>query len=189
MTTLPKVPVVMPSTLLCAQNGKLGNDLLVDIGYNTRLERTAARAWTALWVAGQAEQIDLTWTYGGGYRSLASQEALFYQRWQTTPRKGADTAFYNGVQWWLKAGVARAGVPGTSNHGWGLAIDTALGDQPANAVGITPQINWMVANAPQMGFSWESQSEPWHIRYVTGDSIPQRVLDIEAWMAATAAVA
>ena len=183
--TLPRVPVTMPSTLACAANGQIGNDVLVSIGIAGRLERTAARAWTALWLIAHSEGIDLTWTYGGTYRSLAAQEQLFYQRWQTTPRKGADHAFYNGVDWWLKAGVARAGVPGTSNHGWGLAIDTALGPDPAHAVGITPQLDWLVANAPAVGFSWESQSEPWHIRYVTGDDVPQRVLDVEAMVAAS----
>jgi LAS superfamily LD-carboxypeptidase LdcB len=40
-----------------------------------------------------------------------------------------------------------------------------------------------MANAHKYGFSWEikegAQAEAWHIRYFTGDKIPQAVLDYE----------
>lgn len=58
--------------------------------------------------------------------------------------------------------------PGTSNHGWGLAIDWGGG---INRFG-TPQHNWMVRNAPQYGWvlpGWAQQSgskpEAWHWEY------------------------
>jgi hypothetical protein len=62
-----------------------------------------------------------------------------------------------------------------------LAIDTAAGDHPSNAtaIGSVWQWPWFRANAERYGFSWELQSEPWHIRYVTGDDIPQAVIDFE----------
>jgi hypothetical protein len=58
-----------------------------------------------------------------------------------------------------------AATPGTSNHGWGLALD--LGTN-INTFG-SAERNWMVANAPTYGWvspSWAqagtSEPEPWH---------------------------
>jgi hypothetical protein len=40
----------------------------------------------------------------------------------------------------------------------------------------------LIANVKKFGFSWEVvPSEPWHLRYVTGDSVPEAVT---AWKAA-----
>jgi LAS superfamily LD-carboxypeptidase LdcB len=63
-------------------------------------------------------------------------------------------------------------TPATSNHGWGLAVDV----WGAN----NGRLDWMLQNCDKYGFSWEIQSEPWHIRYVCGDKLPQAVLDYEA---------
>ncbi|MHA7135493.1 M15 family metallopeptidase [Oerskovia turbata] len=61
-----------------------------------------------------------------------------------------------------------AAVPGTSNHGWGLAIDL---DAPASSPG-SAQYKWLRANAPLYGWdnpSWArpggSKPEPWHFEY------------------------
>uniref|UniRef100_UPI00084941B7 M15 family metallopeptidase n=1 Tax=Cellulosimicrobium cellulans TaxID=1710 RepID=UPI00084941B7 len=58
-----------------------------------------------------------------------------------------------------------AAVPGTSNHGWGLALDLGGGIQDYG----TAQYEWMRANAPAFGFDnpeWAraggSKNEPWH---------------------------
>jgi cell wall-associated NlpC family hydrolase len=58
-----------------------------------------------------------------------------------------------------------AAVPGTSNHGWGLAVDLCGG---IDSFG-TPQYSWMAANAGRYGFvhpAWAEQGsdreEPWH---------------------------
>ena len=63
---------------------------------------------------------------------------------------------------------ALAAVPGTSNHGWGLAVDLCGGIE---AFG-TPQYAWMVANAGRFGFlhpTWADpgggREEPWHWEY------------------------
>lgn len=59
--------------------------------------------------------------------------------------------------------------PGTSNHGWGLALDLGGG---VNRFG-TPQHTWMRANAAQYGWilpGWAqeggSKPEPWHWEYI-----------------------
>ncbi|MGY1885524.1 D-alanyl-D-alanine carboxypeptidase family protein [Blastococcus sp. SYSU DS0753] len=60
---------------------------------------------------------------------------------------------------------ALAAVPGTSNHGWGLAVDLCGGVETFG----TPQYAWMAANAGRFGFlhpTWadpgNGREEPWH---------------------------
>ncbi|MEP6461924.1 MAG: M15 family metallopeptidase [Frankiaceae bacterium] len=64
-----------------------------------------------------------------------------------------------------------AAVPGTSNHGWGLAVDLCGGLQSAGSA----QDRWMHANAGRFGWAhpkWAepggSRPEPWHWEYVGG---------------------
>ena len=38
---------------------------------------------------------------------------------------------------------------------------------------------WLIDNAHRFGWSWERQDEPWHLRYVAGDSIPPAVADYD----------
>lgn len=63
-----------------------------------------------------------------------------------------------------------AAVPGTSNHGWGLAADLAY---PLDRTS-TEQHKWLVNAAPAYGWWWAgrnfSQVEPWHFEY-GGDGI------------------
>ncbi|MFP5347060.1 MAG: M15 family metallopeptidase [Actinomycetes bacterium] len=61
-----------------------------------------------------------------------------------------------------------AAVPGTSNHGWGTAVDMCGGVQTFGS----PAHQWMRANAPMYGFfhpGWAqangSKPEPWHWEY------------------------
>jgi hypothetical protein len=88
---------------------------------------------------------------------------------------------WNGQRWYQRPNTAVAAVPGTSNHGWALAIDT--GEENDTDVATDPLDNvtlaWLVANEGRFGFSHELQSEPWHIRYWSGDSIPAAVLEFE----------
>ena len=56
-------------------------------------------------------------------------------------------------------------VPGTSNHGWGTAVDLCDGVQSFG----TPTFGWLKAHAPRFGWfhpSWAAQGggreEPWH---------------------------
>ena len=60
---------------------------------------------------------------------------------------------------------ALAAVPGTSNHGWGLAVDLCGGIQTFG----TAQYNWLKANSGRFGFlhpDWaepgNGREEPWH---------------------------
>jgi LAS superfamily LD-carboxypeptidase LdcB len=50
-----------------------------------------------------------------------------------------------------------AAVPGTSDHGWGTALDLRL-DQPA--------LTWMKAHGKEYGFTADVPGESWHWHYV-----------------------
>jgi hypothetical protein len=62
-----------------------------------------------------------------------------------------------------------AATPGTSNHGWGLALDLGSGISSYS----TKQYKWMMVNAPKYGWvnpPWAQQGgsstpEPWHWEY------------------------
>jgi cell wall-associated NlpC family hydrolase len=66
---------------------------------------------------------------------------------------------------------ALAAVPGTSNHGWGLAVDLCAGAQSFG----TPEYAWLRANAGRYGWSnpawaWpgNGREEPWHWEFASG---------------------
>jgi len=176
----PVLPLIMPSDLKGEANGNLKPSLLRDIkAPNGKLHHLAATAWNALQLAAYFDGVELK--HVGAYRPLSEQIALFNNRYeaQKTGRVPEVTRVYNGKTWYLKKGMAPAGTPSTSNHGWGLAIDVA------SASG--PRLEWLIgdgfmtSNALKFGFSWEVKSganaEAWHIRYVCGDKLPEAVLE------------
>ena len=160
---LPVKPVVMPRDLRKAANGTLPSSLLKPVP-GAKMHHLAAKAFNAMVVAAKRDGIALKATSAAdGYRLLAIQERAFLSRYDNTMR-ASKPRLYRGKRWWLKPGNAAAAVPGTSNHGWGLAIDVASIDQK--------KLEWLLKNVARFGFSWELQNEPWHLRYVAGDSIP-----------------
>lgn len=188
MTLIVK-PIVFPVSLKNVVNGKLPTDLLVQVHPRGSLHPLTARAWKALVSEAGANGLPMTFTYGGMYRPYADQEALFKQRYTTTFLSGRPYKIWNNVRWYQKPNTAMAAVPGTSNHGLGLAIDTAFDTDPTDglgpddAAGISSHPKWAFFRdvlVPKYGFSFEAQSEPWHIRYVAGDNVPMAVLLFEA---------
>jgi LAS superfamily LD-carboxypeptidase LdcB len=69
-------------------------------------------------------------------------------------------------------GGNRAAEPGTSNHGWGTALDMSIPGYPeANS---NPQFKWLKSNALRFGFhNNDSPSEPWHWDYEGGHPIEE----------------
>jgi LAS superfamily LD-carboxypeptidase LdcB len=62
-----------------------------------------------------------------------------------------------------------AAVPGTSNHGWGTAVDLCGGVERFD----TDEHAWVVEHGPSYGWihpSWAaaggSRPEPWHFEYL-----------------------
>jgi peptidoglycan hydrolase-like protein with peptidoglycan-binding domain len=46
-----------------------------------------------------------------------------------------------------------------------------------HSAGEPKRLNWLIANVKKFGFSWEVvPEEPWHIRYVCGDAMPEAVV-------------
>jgi cell wall-associated NlpC family hydrolase len=110
-------------------------------GHALRCDAAAAyRAMSAAFAGAFGPALCIT----DSYRSYASQVTLYGQK------------------------PALAAVPGTSNHGWGLAVDLCGGVESYG----TAQYAWMVANAGRFGFihpTWadpgNGREEPWHWEY------------------------
>jgi hypothetical protein len=73
-----------------------------------------------------------------------------------------------------------AAIPGTSNHGWGIAVD--LGNPIAG--GNSTEYVWLRVHGPDYGWdnpSWArlggAKPEPWHFEFFAAGSIPNRAID------------
>lgn len=106
-------------------------------------------------------------TVRGWMRSLADQEKFFFQRY----KRGAyspygDYRSYKGVTYGRTNGAAAA-IPGTSNHGWGLAIDVV----DFGSVGNFNHPRRVAAIAILKKHGWTDTEgrgkiqEPWHLVY------------------------
>lgn len=127
-------------------NGKMPADKLCRIAPGHKLRCDAAAAYEKL-AAGYEAHFHTRLCITDSYRSYRAQIDLL--------RRKPDLA----------------AVPGTSNHGWGLAVDLCDG---INDFG-TPQHEWMVVNAESYGWvhpewAWEggSRQEPWHWEFSPG---------------------
>lgn len=187
MSHLPIKAVKKPACLAGLTNGKLPSSVLVDIpgidgGPTVRLVEPAARAWNAMAQTALGDGIVLKATSTmDSFRPYAVQERIFRQRYSTSPTGGKGRRTWNDVVWYQRPLTAAAAVPGTSNHGWALAVDTGTerdGDPGTESID-DRTLDWLLANADRFGFSWELPSEPWHLRYYTGDNIPAAVLEFE----------
>jgi hypothetical protein len=126
------------------RNGKLSNSELVDIGNGKRLAPSAARDFLEMKAAAKAAGVDII--VGGGYRDLATQNAIF--DWDRYKRTGEKMK--------INAKNVPAAYPGTSNHGIGKAMD----------IDNTAGRKWIKANGEKYGWYWgEVPSEPWHFTY------------------------
>jgi D-alanyl-D-alanine carboxypeptidase len=100
-----------------------------------------------------------------GFRSIADQEYLFFQRAQAQALRPQERALVSAP-------------PGYSEHHTGYAVDIGDGTAPATAVQesfeTTPAFRWLQAHAARYGYELSfpqdnSQGvsyEPWHWRFV-----------------------
>lgn len=196
---LPKQNLSMPSSLYGQTNGNLQPHLLTKIGVGSaEMERTAARSFVAMFA--EARRLGFNIKQVGDYRSFQEQLSLFLSRYEpvsfavysvtkSSNRKKWDDAgkFGHSSKFWRKrqnpngSFPATAATPGSSNHGWGLALDIAEeydADTAPDPIRAT-FVNWLIGNASRYGISAELDSEPWHWRYVAGDNIPKATLEFE----------
>lgn len=163
------VPVKMPADLKGVQPGRLPDALLRPAVGGGKLHWLAAAAWAAMVEKAKADGVELKPVSAGDtYRTYDSQLAVFKQRYTKEPN-GNSTRTFEGVKWYKKdPKLASLAAPGTSQHNSGLAVDvhTASG----------ARLKWLIDNVKTFGFSWEVvPEEPWHIRYVCGDAVPEAV--------------
>jgi len=93
------------------------------------------------------------------YRSTASQAALFLARYRVQwTGRGAynDARWYNGRRYVRVSPAGMVGVPGTSKHTTGIALDISTSSR-AGA--------WMLKHGAQFGWRRTIASEPWHWEY------------------------
>jgi peptidoglycan hydrolase-like protein with peptidoglycan-binding domain len=170
---LPISPAAIPGWVKSLGNGKVPMDRMIKVaplgaGY---LIPEAAAAWRNLQNA--ALQAGFTLTMTGAYRSYDQQVSLFQQRYSTS-NTGGSSKTWNGTKYWLKPKMAMAAVPGTSNHGWGCAVDAALDGYGGKARTVDNTfVQWARQAALANGWSWEVQSEPWHFRLVQFSAVPE----------------
>jgi LAS superfamily LD-carboxypeptidase LdcB len=167
---LPVRSVNRPSDLDGQLNGRIAPDRLISVDTNgsvATLVRPAAAAWVALCAAAKADgHILLPYS---SYRSYEKQKALFLARYSTAYKANTDRKVWEGKTWYRHTGATTA-APGTSNHGWGLAVDVRVKRNGSSIPIDDAAVAWLVENEERFGFSHEIQSEPWHIRYWAGDT-------------------
>ena len=115
-----------------ASNGMLNG--LTPIGNNHKLNSEAASAYLKMVNAAKSQGVE--WGITDSYRSLEAQK---------------DVAKRKGL--YSKGGLAAQ--PGTSNHGWGSAVDLNFKVGKGNA------LEWLKKNAATYGFT-NIAREPWH---------------------------
>ena len=82
-------------------------------------------------------------------------------------RAASGTRFWDG-SWWRRVSGAPVATPGTSDHGWGLAVDGAVRDpHSGQAVGVyrSAAWAWLREHLTQYGLCWawaDEGDEPWH---------------------------
>jgi len=117
-------------------NGYIPLNVMTEIPGGGYLRPDAAAAYMDMYRAAAADGVTITVGAGGAaYRTFQQQVDL-----------AEDKGLYS------EGGLAA--VPGTSLHGWGIAIDAGEGRQR----------QWLAQNANKYGFSTISR-EPWHWQY------------------------
>lgn len=156
---------------LTYENGSVPRSILAPLdGENygdAELRRDAAASWNRA-RADVLARTGITLTVRGWNRTLAEQERFFFERYKkqaTGDGPFGDVRWYKGARY-VRVTGAPAAIPGTSNHGWGLAVDVddfgAYGTSGnARSRAVTPILEkhgWTDDEGSSIG-------EPWHRVY------------------------
>lgn len=134
--------ISVPPELAGYGNGRIPASALELIGQGQhRLWAPAAEAWQQMVAAAKADGVDLSVT--DSYRSYDNQVLLAQEKGLTS--NGGWAAF-----------------PGTSNHGWGVAVDMNA-DSPA-------ALAWLRDNGHRFGWVEAIHREPWHWEFRPGQA-------------------
>lgn len=135
------------------RNGRIDPNNLQPINLGShRLYKDAAQAFIQMASKYKADT-GKTLTVTDSYRPLQVQIDLILRKGWYKGEAPANTSQISGL----------AAQPGTSNHGWGLAVDIAGSDKFG-----TDTYNWLAANAKDFGFQriQNDTKEPWHWEYM-----------------------
>lgn len=150
-------------------NGRIPASALRDISTPKSLRADAAASFERLRAAAKLDGFNMgTSLPDHSYRSVERQEAILHAYYDHTWRPGltygnGGIKFYAGKTWYRKPGYATAATPGTSNHGWGVAVDF----QGLGGYGGTGYA-WMSKHAGEYGWDnvqGRSIGEAWHWVY------------------------
>lgn len=143
---------MLPAWATPANNGLLDGEHLTTLerigGGGTMMARAMLPAYAFL--RQECQRADVTLTFTGVYRTLDQQKAL-----------------------WIERGGKGVAKPGTSMHGWGLAVDMALDGYGSAAKSIGAHelavLQWIVA-AWELPLAWDYTPdsplfEPWHLNF------------------------
>lgn len=139
-------PLHVPDELEAWGNGRLPASALASIGQGDhRLARDAATAFKSMAAAARRDGIVLE--VSDSYRSFDEQESMV----------DSHGHYDHG---------GFAAEPGTSAHGWGLAVDLDIDART---------LRWLRAHAGQYGFVEDVAREPWHWTFRQSRSVNAKV--------------
>lgn len=146
-------------------NGKIPLSALTKMSTNLYARADAAASYERM--AKEFNKVYGPMLMTDAYRSYELQVKIFTERYDI---RWIGRGPYGDVRWWngkryVRMRNAAAAVPGTSNHGIGVAVDFASG---INSSFSSPQHNWMKAHAGRFGWSnaaGRTINEPWHWEY------------------------
>lgn len=172
----PSKKMTLPKEVAKAENGKLPKETLVKIAIGGQMWTWAAFCFNMM--AAEAKKAGIKLKNIGDYRPYERQLAMFNDRYSLKDegRVPQVTRTWNGKKYFLKKGKSPSGIPGTSNHGVGLAIDLDVKDPKT--------LEWLCANAPTYGFYLQGSDpkhpefEAWHWQYCEGDKLPKVAKDL-----------
>ena len=143
-------------------NGGIPAAKMTKIAGGSYLRSDAAAAYAKMAAAFQAafhKPLSVT----QGYRAYNEQYSIFISRYTRHKNKPAGSEYWHGYNWTLNKGQSVAALPGTSVHGWALAIDFSAGVQTSGS----PQKKWADKYGPTFGWFpiGNSFGEAWHFEF------------------------
>jgi hypothetical protein len=140
----PISPSNHPTAVAGARSGYLPASVLYTQGPVCKVYKHAAGSLVAMLAAAHKDGVDLQ--PEECYRDYAGQ--VYWRNY-----------------WCTHGNCGNAAVPGTSNHGWGKAVD--LKDQNGELTYSSPGYRWMVAHAGSWGWNQPANlGEAWHWEWV-----------------------
>lgn len=169
----PKVKLVGNILLT---NGQISTEDLITIQENKKLYKPAAESFKK--IAEELLKLGLDYKLNNSYRSIGTKDDYkTYLSGQTEFTQWTAWSLYNKGKEnpsdpiFGKYSQNPASPPGTSNHGFGLAIDIRIKDESKRVFRPNQDLvqEWITENGSYYGWFWVGKNfnpvEPWHFEY------------------------